>query len=794
MPNFVSKKEGDRVPTRMTTLMTAPSLRARTISFPAEWSAVESEVRRILADPYTPRQTPLTRLYTCVYRISSNTAVDVPDILEFPATVSPIERQCHVLHALLQKLLADHLQRVQTEIRGSDMDLIKSYLKQWEEFCFAIRLITCIFNYAHSQWKKLFHNMQSPSETSGIASSLWVRLIVVPSRVSLTRCLLDAITQDRNGEAVDRLTLRVMLISLANLSTGAQFDKRPAVYQELFETPYLIATESHYTALADKLMRTVSLREYLQHIQDMLRDENRRTTYLHSSSYPALKRTLINTLIERRLQHLVRDAAQWLDSRDTDALSKLYFALQQSEVCLDPLKRLFEERIDYNGKIEVQKIAADAQREPAALIPVLLQVYHVYHDVLVHTFGDNKSMRAAFLAGMRKVVNTNAITEVEGGKQQPGRAAEALAKYYNQLLRPGSLVNKNISDMHQFEEVVQQLLWIFNLLDERDVFQAFYANLMGNRLVFNNYTDEREQLVLQRFKEVCGHEFTYKWQRMYNDATNQLGEQFENYLINARVEKPFEVVPMVLTSGSWPNTQNVFEDEVAPAIPPSLSTMCAHFEAFYKTVGQGKRLRWMPAYSHGVVRNTYALERPRQYDFTISQLQLTFLALFNTGLPDEPLVPFATFVAATHTRDVLLCSRQLVPLLRAKLIVAEPAGAPEAEQSFRLNTAFFNVNRKVTLLPAFNANVAATRESDESEQVQQKVKGDRKFAIQAAIVRLMKSRRTMEYKDLLSETHNMLKAQFSAQVAQIKENLEVLIEKEYVERSADDPNRFNYLA
>jgi cullin 4 len=64
--------------------------------------------------------------------------------------------------------------------------------------------------------------------------------------------------------------------------------------------------------------------------------------------------------------------------------------------------------------------------------------------------------------------------------------------------------------------------------------------------------------------------------------------------------------------------------------------------------------------------------------------------------------------------------------------------------------------------------------------------------IDAAIVRIMKSRKTLGHRDLVGEVLNQLK--FPAAGVDIKKRIESLIEREYLERTEGDRSRYNYLA
>ena len=73
------------------------------------------------------------------------------------------------------------------------------------------------------------------------------------------------------------------------------------------------------------------------------------------------------------------------------------------------------------------------------------------------------------------------------------------------------------------------------------------------------------------------------------------------------------------------------------------------------------------------------------------------------------------------------------------------------------------------------------------------IQEDRSIAIEAAIVRIMKSRKKLEHALLVQEVMHSLRM-FKPNPAQIKTKIEHLIEKDYLERDAEDKNVYRYLA
>jgi cullin-4 len=81
---------------------------------------------------------------------------------------------------------------------------------------------------------------------------------------------------------------------------------------------------------------------------------------------------------------------------------------------------------------------------------------------------------------------------------------------------------------------------------------------------------------------------------------------------------------------------------------------------------------------------------------------------------------------------------------------------------------------------------------DENKQTMERVFQDRQHQIDACIVRIMKTRKTLTHALLISELMSQLK--FPTKASDLKKRIESLIEREFIERDGEDAQKYNYLA
>lgn len=141
--------------------------------------------------------------------------------------------------------------------------------------------------------------------------------------------------------------------------------------------------------------------------------------------------------------------------------------------------------------------------------------------------------------------------------------------------------------------------------------------------------------------------------------------------------------------------------------------------------------------------------------------------------------------------DLRRCLQSLACVKGKNVLRKEPMSKDIAEDdAFFFNDKFTSKFFKVKI-----GTVVAQRESEpENLETRQRVEEDRKPQIEAAIVRIMKSRRTLDHNNIVAEVTKQLQSRFLPNPVVIKKRIESLIEREFLERDKVDRKLYRYLA
>ncbi|NWX31870.1 CUL4B protein, partial [Notiomystis cincta] len=628
---------------------------------------------------------------------------------------------------------------------------LKKIDKCWQDHCRQMIMIRSIFLFLDRTY--VLQNSMLPSIWD-MGLELFRTHIISDQKVQNKTIdgILLLIERERNGEAIDRSLLRSLLSMLSDLQ----------IYQDSFEHRFLEETNRLYAAEGQRLMQEREVPEYLHHVNKRLEEEaDRIITYLDQSTQKPLIATVEKQLLGEHLTAILQKGLNHLlDENRIQDLSLLYQLFSRVRGGVQVLLQHWIEYIKAFGSTIVINPEKDK-----TMVQELLDFKDKVDHIIDVCFLKNEKFVNAMKEAFETFIN-----------KRPNKPAELIAKYVDSKLRAG---NKEATD-EELEKMLDKIMIIFRFIYGKDVFEAFYKKDLAKRLLVGKSASvDAEKSMLSKLKHECGAAFTSKLEGMFKDMelSKDIMIQFKQYMQNQNVPGNIELTVNILTMGYWPTYVPM---EVH--LPPEMVKLQEIFKTFYLGKHSGRKLQWQSTLGHCVLKAEF---KEGKKELQVSLFQTLVLLMFNEGEEFSlEEIKQATGIEDGELRRTL----QSLACGKARVLTKSPKGKDvEDGDKFTCNDDFRHKLFRIKI------NQIQMKETvEEQASTTERVFQDRQYQIDAAIVRIMKMRKTLSHNLLVSEVYNQLK--FPVKPADLKKRIESLIDRDYMERDKENPNQYNYIA
>lgn len=636
---------------------------------------------------------------------------------------------------------------------NENVAFLKMLEKCWNSYCDQMIMIRCIFLYLDRTY--VLQNAQ--------ISSIWDMGLEIfrenmtnnnVVKMKLQDFLLELITRERNGEKIDCILIKNILRMLIDLS----------IYIDLFETKFLKETQQLYLVESERNISTMGISEYLSYIEKRLNEENERLmSYLDHSTSKKLIPIVEKELIQNHLDKLFNmNFEQLIDEHQLDYLRLAYNLSSRVPDGSNKLCNQFNQYIKTKGRAIV---SASPERDKT-MVQDLLDFKDRIDEIVCKCYLNSPKFINSVKEAFECFIN-----------QRANKPAELIAKFVDLKLRAG---NKECGD-EELERLLDKVMVLFRFIHGKDIFEAFYKKDLAKRLLIGKSASvDAEKSMLLKLKQECGSAFTSKLEGMFKDMelSRELIPSFKQYIHNAMPDASIDMTVYILTTGYWPTYQ-----PMDILMPPELLKYEETFTKFYLSKHMGRKLQWQRNLGHCVLKAYFAKGAK---ELQVSFFQAIVLLLFNDT--DEELslehIRNKTMIEDSELRRTL----QSLACGKARVITKIPKGRDIVDNDrFVFNNEFIN---KLFRIKINQIQLKETQE--ENETTQERVFQDRQYQIDAAVVRIMKTRKKLPHNLLISEIYNQIK--FPATPSEMKKRIESLIERDYLNRDRHSSNIYNYVA
>lgn len=677
-----------------------------------------------------------------------------------------------------------------------------------------------------------------------------------PTTSSSTSNLKDSISQRNLWVPMGGDTLVSQLVeSILRLGDVLPGPQKLKLYEERFERLYLLRIAEYFGRESADYITNQGITSFISLALLRLNQEELRTTrYLHVSSKAKVTSALHEVLILAHKDAMLSEFEQMLVYERKKQMHVLYSLLSRLDNGCEELKKAVADHIIRTSADALRSLleatttetasstsaaargAAAAKRKkndrgaaanvaPQAFVDTLTQLHAKFSALISTSFNDDSAFLTTMDQAYKEVVNATTLCD------DYTLGPELMARHSDGLLRKGTTALSE-SDL---DTKLNQLVNVFKYVDDKDIFQTVYSKLLAKRLInASSVSDDTERAMIAMLKPVCSSEFILRVQKMFTDIqlSKEVSEKFRSFvegqaapvqegtqkvnseavegeapakseshqLVRPTAQLDFSV--FVLTTGSWP----LQEQQSSFNMPEAISEYLNSFAAFYASLHTGRKLNWLYSLHRGEIRY---LAR-KKYDISASAFQIGALLAFDSDGAAVLSVDQMTIALGLPPSETISIVRNL---LDCKLLmfaeaesassshpkeeeVSKPSSKKNAVQIFgtsqlQLNPSFANKKIKFKLpppAPTDSAKAAAQAAAKEE------IDGDRSQFLQAVIVRTMKTRKTLSHTQLVQEVLDQCKSRFRANVVIIKRQIDSLIEMEYLMRSKDKSDVYQYCA
>ncbi|KYR01417.1 cullin E [Tieghemostelium lacteum] len=668
--------------------------------------------------------------------------------------------------------------------------LLAFFRKHWNDWKWSCKVLKNLL----SPVNKIFNSDSKPNNaatTGGDQSKIfsdtleaWRKTAFDPLRNKLSVSLLKIIENDRKGDSADLNVLGDSLECYVQL--GPEKNKLQ-IYQDCFETSFLQTSTEFFKFESSDFIEKNGISEYMRHVYNRIDQEtNRVKKYMPIQTLDKLTKILNDNLISNYKEQF---ATKFLDLLTEDKIMELgmMYSLLNRVSHLDPLRKNLGDFIKAEGMKEIESNLKEAQEKPQVLITILLKIYNRFNSLIKESFNNDTTFITVMDKSFSVVINDNPASY--DAKKKESNIPVVLSKFCDQILRKGPY---HISDEAELEKKLTEAVCLFKYLPDKDIFMLNYQKMLSKRLVEDlSASEDAEATMINKLKAYQGFDYCTKLTRMITDMRlcKDINANFQTYLNDQNLTLPYTFNFYVLTNGSWSLTN---KNTTSPFKPPSeMLSSITYFEAFYKKSYQGRVLTFLYDFSRADVDSRQV--RGKIYKLNTTAYQMAILLLLNSSEK----------VSRTQILDNIGLDENSVRLPLLSLMKVGIIDCAEQDYKKWTHETEFSVNAKFTSKKMkVNCNVSVQIGDAKTSEGQQNVseseiEKERFFKLQAAIVRIMKSKKVLSHNELTVETTNQVSKWFTPKISIIKKAIEYLIEQEYIRRTADDnptARKYEYMA
>ncbi|UJO21918.1 Cullin-3 [Fulvia fulva] len=731
-------------------------------------------------------------------------------------------------------LLADDIGRTlatTAERRVTGESVLRSLKESWEDHQVCMGMLTDVLMYMDRVYCTDHRQPSIYAKSMGLFRD---QILRTPVRASapdilqiLTGIILDQIAMDRDGESIDKYLIKSNVYMLEGLYESDQEMEEDKLYLKRFEQVFLQESANFYREEGERLLKESDAGTYCHHAKRRIDEESDRCrSTLSEATAIKIQKVVEDELIKNKMKGLIKmdsGVRYMVDNDKFDALHLVFDLEARVNPQKPELTKALQNLVSEMGG-RINEAAITASTAPAAAAPTgddadagaekskagsgkqinqqtqaalqwvadILDLKDRFDKIWDNSFNKDQTIQTALTRSMSENINSFA------------RGSEYVSLFIDDNMKKGIRDKTDI----EIDQTLEKAIVLLRYLQDKDVFETYYKKHLCKRLILkkSQSTDVEKQMIA-RMKMELGNAFTMKLEAMFKDMSlsEDLTKNYKDYVagLGDADRKRVDLNVLVLTSMTWPleafrsTNEGDGEEKAKIIFPTSIDRVRAGLERFYAEKHSGRKLSWQTNMGDVDMKVSVCNKEGmrKTYDVNCSTYAAIILLLWGETPASNKLTLEEIEAKTNIPMNALTRNLQSLAVApKTRFLIKEPMSREvKPGDRFSFNEEFKSpyLRIKVNVVSAGN-KVENDRERKETEK---KNNDSRGFVIEAAVVRIMKSRKELSHALLMQETIAVLSGQFKPDLNMIKKRIESLIEREYLERLENAPvPSYRYLA
>jgi hypothetical protein len=627
----------------------------------------------------------------------------------------------------------------------------------------------------------------------------------------VTNFILENIQNDRENLFIDKILINDIVEFLLGLGEES--------YNKIIEVPLLSTTENYYQKDYLKNSEMKNCIEYSAYVKQRIVEENQRILDMNLSRS---KEKIMEKLTDELISKFINDESKMIsyiinliktnDRRNLIILKEIsLFSLQ------DKLFNLLGKSIEiYGCEIikEKQKEILNIKTNTNSTQPINIIQDNICNH-LINELLDFLDKIEQFKKDLNILNNKTYLILINSKihnfvnyKEYPTFISKILPKHIDFNFRNFFRNKTNNNDIITY---LDKVLNLFKTLEDKDIFELNYRRLLSFRLLNNFFYEEIETKFLGKLKLENGAVFTHRCEVMISDikSSSSMMEQYwsskfshKNKPEFSKINKGLEFNIKVLTQSNWivNSTENLKTNILLKYAEANENFSCINimknFNQFFTSFYHNKLLH------HNLFLGScdvYVRIKNKNYSITMSPFQAFFCILLNKS---KSVLNFDEISAFFDINDTKALINNIIPLIKSGIILtpneeellkkySPNKNSPPNVITLSINPNFTSKQQIMKISPMRYVNEKILANETKQEET---VFLERKYIIESNIIRIMKSKQTIQHNDLTNELVNALQSVFVPDINVLKQRIESLIERGYIKRSESNYTTYIYSA